>query len=132
MYLDRRLSPIIQSHEWKLRKSETFTHFFRDKHNDTLGPTLFYFIRPSWFFKVSEAIENLVFYCVYCKDQRNAAVIIIRYTMLLHNGIWEVVYIFTIDTMWRKPCILSSKSGGLNVALTFQLWCCPCIFRISM
>ena len=36
------------------------------------------------------------------------------------------------DTIWRNPCIWSSKLCQLHVDFTFQLWCWPCIFRISM
>ena len=31
----------------------------------------------------------------------NAAVIILRYTTLRHNGLWEVIHISSFDTMWR-------------------------------
>ena len=69
-----------------------------------------------------------VFYHGYCKYQKNAAVIIQRYTTLHHNGLWEVTHISSFDTMWRNPC----KSCQLHVDFTFQMWCWPCIFRTSM
>ena len=47
-------------------------------------------------------MENLVLYRVYCKDQRNAAVIIRRYTMLLHNVKNTVHFKFKILSItWR-------------------------------
>ena len=72
------------------------------------------------------------FYHGYCKDHRNAAVIILRYTTLRHNGLWEVIHISSFDTMWRNPCIWSSKSCQLPVDFTSQLWCWPWIFPTSM
>ena len=72
------------------------------------------------------------FYHGYCKDQRNAAVIILRYTTLRHNGLWDVIHISSFDTMWRNPCIWSSKSCQLHVDFTFQMWFWLCRFHISM
>ena len=37
-----------------------------------------------------------------------------------------------LTQMWRNPCIWSSKSCQLHVDFTSQLWCWPCIFRISI
>ena len=91
--------------------------------------------RSDWWDKATEAVEGhltcLLFYHGYCKDQRNAAVIILRYTTLRHNGLWEMIHISSFDTMWRNPCIWSSKSCQLRVDFTFQMWCWPCIFRTS-
>ena len=47
----------------------------------------------------------------------------LRYSMLRHNGLWEVIHIFPFDTMGRNPCMWSSKSCHLHVDVTFQLWC---------
>ena len=45
------------------------------------------------------------FYHGYCKDQRDATVIILRYTTLRHNGLWEVIHVSPFETMWGNPCI---------------------------
>ena len=44
----------------------------------------------------------------------------------------KMIPIYPFGTMWRNPCIWSSKSCQLHVDFTFQMWCWPCIFRISM
>ena len=40
----------------------------------------------------------------YCKDQRDAAVIILRYTTLCHNGLWEVpvIHLSLFGTWWKN------------------------------
>ena len=43
------------------------------------------------------------FYHGYCKDQRIAEVIILCYSMLRHNALWEGIHVFPFDTMWRNP-----------------------------
>ena len=86
---------------------------------------------------------KLLFIHSYCKDRRNAIVIILWYTMLRHN--WKIkempqslsynipCYI-TMDyeispsnTMWRNLCIWSSKSCESHVDFMFQLWWWPYI-----
>ena len=49
--------------------------------------------------------------------------------MLRLNGLWEVIQISPFNTMWKNPCIWSSKSCQLHVVFKFQMWCWPCIFR---
>ena len=38
------------------------------------------------------SVQKYIFYQGYYKDQRDAAVIILVYTMLPHNGVWEVFW----------------------------------------
>ena len=49
---------------------------------------------------------------------------------IMRNDTHDVISSF--DTMWRNPCIWSSKSCQLHVDFTFQRWCWPCICRLSM
>ena len=80
---------------------------------------------------INKLIEHL-FYHGYCNYQRNAAVIILQYTMLRHNGLWEVIHISPFDTMWRNSCIWSSKSCHLHVDFKNEMWRWPCTIHISM
>ena len=73
------------------------------------GP-LVYFIRPSWFFKVSEAIENLVFYCVYCKGQRNAALL------------YDILCYFTMEyEKWYTSLLLTQCEENLSITCRFHV-----------
>ena len=60
------------------------------------------------------------FYHGYCKDQRNAAVITLRYFTLRHDGLWEAIHIHTFGTIWRNPCFWNSKSCQLHVISRFR------------
>ena len=89
----------------------------------------------SRFFSILIFWTYMEFYHGYCKDQRNAAVIILRYTMLRHNELWYTSLLLTkceeifFNTMWGNLCIWSSKQCLLHVDFTFQMWCWPCMFR---
>lgn len=72
------------------------------------------------------------FYHGYCEDQRNAAVIILRYTMLRHNGLWEVIHASNSCIMWGYWCVWNSKSYQLHVDFIFSIWCWMCRYRISI
>ena len=71
-----------------------------------------------WFHRVEFYISW--FYQGYCKGQRNAAVIILRYTMLCHNWLWKLIHIYPFDTIWRNSCVWRSKPCQLHVDFTFR------------
>ena len=50
------------------------------------------------------------------RSKECSAVIILRYTMLPHIGLLEMIHISPFNTMWRNPCICSSKSCLLIVS----------------
>ena len=52
--------------------------------------------------------KYLEFHHGFCKDQRDAAVIILRYTMLRHNGLWEVIHTSPFDIMRNKVLLLTT------------------------
>ena len=60
---------------------------------NSLSPKQYTTYKPLQFILFKQSIINYTFYHGYWKDQRNAAVIILRYTMLRHNGLWEVIHI---------------------------------------
>ena len=67
-----------------------------------------YFYHTMKYFHTLKLIQSYV----YCKDQRNAAVIILRYTKIRHNGIC-VVSSYTsllLAHCENTICILDSKS----------------------
>ena len=96
-------------------------------------------IRTCNFIKIQLLTRKFFYFCINttqciflnCKDQRNATVIILRYTMLRHNGLWDVIHIFPFDKMWRNACIWSSKSCQLHVDFIFS-YGDYCIFRIRI
>ena len=59
------------------------------------------------------------------KDQRNAAVIILRYTTLRYTGLWEVIHVSPF-------ALCSSRSCHLHVDFTSELSCWPCIILYNI
>ena len=45
------------------------------------------------------------FYHGYFKNQKNAAIIILRYTTLRHTGLRELIHVSSFDTMKINLCI---------------------------
>ena len=59
-------------------------------------------------------------------------VIILRHCMLRNNGLWEMIHISLLGTMWENPCVWNSKSCQLHVDFTFLILCWLCKLRNSM
>ena len=61
-----------------------------------------------FFFK---SMQYYGFYHGNWKDQRDATVIILRYTMLRHNGlhVWEVIHTSPLGIIWKKSVHLKLK-----------------------
>ena len=55
------------------------------------------------------------FYHGYCNYQRDALVIILRYTMVHH----KVIHTSPFGTMWKTLCVWNSKSCQLHEDFTF-------------
>ena len=55
-------------------------------------------ISPAESWNYSRTVNIYILYHGYCKDQKNIAVIILEYTTLRHNGLWNVIHtpFFTI------------------------------------
>ena len=72
--------------------------------------------------------EYYLFYHGYCKEQWNAAVIVLQYTLL--RRFWDVMwntslFLTQCDTMWRNSCILSSIYIQNHVNY-MQIWRVDC------
>ena len=65
---------------------------------------------------------DFLFYHGYWKDQRDATVIILRYTKLCHNGLWEVICTSPFGTVWKKSVHLKVKIISINVHVDFMFW----------
>ena len=68
----------------------------------------------------------------YCKIQRNIEVIILRYTTLSHNGLFEVTNTSSFLTMWRNPRVINSELCQLHLDLsTFVISIDPVYFVLA-